>query len=33
MKRLIRGLLSNPPAYGARIAARILTNPELFAEW
>jgi len=33
MKRLIRGMISNPPAYGARIAAKILNNPQLFAEW
>lgn len=28
-----RAELSNPAAYGARIAAKILTNPEDFAQW
>lgn len=26
-------MYSNPPAHGARIAAKILTNPQLYAEW
>ncbi|VVT54745.1 uncharacterized protein SAPINGB_P004231 [Magnusiomyces paraingens] len=30
---LQRSEISNPPAYGARIASRILNNPDLFAEW
>ncbi|EPY50868.1 aspartate aminotransferase [Schizosaccharomyces cryophilus OY26] len=28
-----RSTISNPPAYGARIAAEILNNPELFEQW
>ncbi|KAL2316065.1 Aspartate aminotransferase, cytoplasmic [Schizosaccharomyces pombe] len=28
-----RNTISNPPAYGARIAAEILNSPQLFAEW
>lgn len=30
---LQRSEISNPPAYGARIASRILNNPDLFNEW
>ncbi|KAK9455688.1 pyridoxal phosphate-dependent transferase [Dipodascopsis uninucleata] len=30
---LQRSEISNPPAYGARIVARVLNDPELFAEW
>ncbi|KAI9719356.1 MAG: Aspartate aminotransferase, cytoplasmic [Chrysothrix sp. TS-e1954] len=30
---LQRSEISNPPAYGARIAAVVLNNPKLFAEW
>ena len=30
---LQRSEISNPPAYGARIASTILNNPELFKEW
>ncbi|EER39969.1 aspartate aminotransferase [Histoplasma capsulatum H143] len=30
---LQRSEISNPPAYGARIAARVLNDPALFAEW
>ncbi|RHZ48496.1 aspartate aminotransferase [Aspergillus thermomutatus] len=30
---LQRSEISNPPAYGARIAGRILNDPQLFAEW
>ena len=25
--------ISNPPTYGARIAAEVVNDPELFAEW
>lgn len=32
-KILIRPMYSNPPRHGARIAAEILTNPGLKAEW
>jgi aspartate aminotransferase, cytoplasmic len=32
-RRLIRGMYSNPPAYGARIVAKVLNDPELFDEW
>jgi aspartate aminotransferase len=28
-----RSEISNPPAYGARIADTVLNNPQLFAEW
>ncbi|KAJ5673765.1 Aspartate aminotransferase cytoplasmic [Penicillium macrosclerotiorum] len=30
---LQRSEISNPPAYGARIASRVLNDPVLFAEW
>ena len=30
---LQRSEISNPPAYGARLAARVLNDPALFAEW
>lgn len=30
---LQRSEISNPPAYGARIASTVLNDPELFAEW
>ncbi|KAK9478634.1 pyridoxal phosphate-dependent transferase [Lipomyces japonicus] len=30
---LQRSEISNPPAYGARIVAKVLNDPELFAEW
>lgn len=30
---LQRSEISNPPAYGARIASLVLNDPELFAEW
>eukprot|EP00182_Erythrolobus_australicus_P005797 CAMPEP_0185829664 /NCGR_PEP_ID=MMETSP1353-20130828/382_1 /TAXON_ID=1077150 /ORGANISM="Erythrolobus australicus, Strain CCMP3124" /LENGTH=432 /DNA_ID=CAMNT_0028527481 /DNA_START=18 /DNA_END=1316 /DNA_ORIENTATION=+ len=33
LKQVIRAMYSNPPALGAKIAARILRDPELFAEW
>jgi len=32
-KRIVRGMVSNCPAYGARVCAKILNTPELFAEW
>jgi aspartate/tyrosine/aromatic aminotransferase len=31
--RIIRGMYSSPPVYGARIMSRILGDPKLFAEW
>jgi aspartate/tyrosine/aromatic aminotransferase len=33
IKRIIRTNYSNPPAHGARIAAHILKNPSLKAQW
>jgi aspartate aminotransferase len=33
MKRIARALWSNPPVHGAAIAAEVVGNPELFAEW
>ena len=33
LKRIARALWSNPPAYGARIVAEIISDPALFAEW
>ena len=33
LKRIARALYSNPPTQGARIAAEVINNPELFAEW
>lgn len=30
---LQRSEISNPPAYGARIASKVLNDPSLFAEW
>lgn len=33
MKRLARALYSNPPTHGARIAAEVVNDKELFAEW
>jgi len=30
---LQRSEISNPPAYGARIASKVLNDPELFAQW
>lgn len=29
----VRGSYSNPPAHGARIVTRVLTDKGLFAEW
>lgn len=33
LRRLVRGSFSNPPAHGARIAATILNDATLYAEW
>jgi len=33
LKAIVRPLYSNPPSHGARIAAAILTDPKLYAEW
>ncbi|KAF2137990.1 uncharacterized protein K452DRAFT_291024 [Aplosporella prunicola CBS 121167] len=33
LKILQRSEISNPPAYGARIAAVVLNDPDLFAQW
>lgn len=33
IKRLARALYSNPPTYGARIAAEVVNDATLFAEW
>lgn len=33
LKIVIRTMYSNPPAHGARIAAKILTDPALYNEW
>jgi len=33
VKIIVRPLYSNPPRHGARIAAEVLTNPELRTEW
>lgn len=33
VKLVIRPMYSNPPAHGARIAAKILTDPNLYNEW
>lgn len=30
---IVRGLYSNPPAYGARIVSKVLNTPELRQEW
>lgn len=30
---IIRGIYSNPPAYGARIVSKVLNTPELRQEW
>jgi len=32
-KIIVRPMYSNPPRHGARIAAEVMTNPELRAEW
>eukprot|EP00092_Neocalanus_flemingeri_P007336 GFUD01007922.1.p1 GENE.GFUD01007922.1~~GFUD01007922.1.p1 ORF type:complete len:424 (-),score=123.65 GFUD01007922.1:277-1548(-) len=33
VKIIVRPMYSNPPRHGARIAAEVMTNPELRAEW
>ena len=33
MKRLARAIYSNPPAYGARIARDVISDPAMFAKW
>jgi aspartate aminotransferase len=33
LAKISRAMISNPPAFGARIVDKILNNPELFAEW
>ncbi|GFR52883.1 hypothetical protein Agub_g15515 [Astrephomene gubernaculifera] len=33
LKRLARALYSNPPTHGAKIAAEVVNNKELFDEW
>lgn len=33
LKRLVRPIYSNPPTYGARIAAEIVNDKEMFDEW
>merc|ERR1719483_1206618 len=33
VKIIVRPLYSNPPRHGARIAAKVMTNPELRSEW
>ncbi len=32
-KRIARAIYSNPPTHGARIAAQIVNDKELFGEW
>nr|AIT70252.1 aspartate aminotransferase [Dumontia simplex] len=33
LKAIIRAMYSSPPLHGARVAAMILADPDLFAEW
>lgn len=33
LAKLIRSMISNPPAFGARIVSTILNDPVLFSEW
>jgi len=33
IKRIIRPMYSNPPRHGAEIVAKVLSTPELFAQW
>lgn len=33
LKKIIRSEISNPPAYGAKIVAKILQDPELYGQW
>lgn len=33
LKIIVRPLYSNPPTHGARIAATIMSDPKLYAQW
>lgn len=33
LKRMARSIYSNPPTYGARIAAEVVNDPSMFEEW
>lgn len=33
LQQIIRGMFSNPPSHGARVAAQIMKTPTLFTEW
>jgi aspartate aminotransferase len=33
LKILIRPMISNPPIHGARIANKILSDPQLYKQW
>lgn len=33
LNKIIRSEISNPPAYGSKIVATILTDPELYSQW
>lgn len=33
LAKIARPMISNPPAFGARIVEKILNDPALFAEW
>lgn len=33
LKILVRPMISNPPINGARIAAKILSDPKLYQQW
>ena len=33
LKRLARAIYSNPPTHGARIAAEVVGDPQMFSEW
>ncbi|EGV63801.1 Aspartate aminotransferase, cytoplasmic [Yamadazyma tenuis] len=33
LKKIIRSEISNPPAYGSKVVATILNDPELFKQW
>ncbi|PKM05225.1 MAG: aromatic amino acid aminotransferase [Gammaproteobacteria bacterium HGW-Gammaproteobacteria-6] len=33
LKRVIRTNYSNPPTHGAKVVAKVLNNPELYAQW
>lgn len=30
---IMRGMYSNPPSHGARIVAKVMSDPELYQEW